>query len=168
MRFILFRFMLIVALQLLIEGHLVKPAAAFRRNNDVCPCALGFKNRILIRNIETRLMDNINGINEENVQAIVDALPSAPAVTLPVVQENQRQGKIYKSYQDFVSYIMKTPIWRDYSLSLRIKPVVTKAFSSMIGYFLCDLLAQLIFRKVIIISIPSLTSIHYINNYMLG
>ena len=71
--------------------------------------------------------------------------------SVPVNSEErymQNQGRIYKTYQELVSYIMKTPLWRDYSLSLTMKPIITKSISSMIGFLVGDILAQLILRKV--------------------
>lgn len=80
---------------------------------------------------------------------IVDATTigqTVPKITEEL--ERQNQGRIYKAYQDLISYIMRTPLWRDYSLSLTMKPIVTKSFSSMIGFFVGDILAQIIFRRV--------------------
>ena len=62
--------------------------------------------------------------------------------------DRNNRGKIYQAYQDIIAVVMKTTLWQDYSSSLTMKPIVTKSFSSMIGFSLGDLIAQLIFSKV--------------------
>ena len=151
-RYLLFYILVVASVQSVINALMVGKPGLYRKAVMAFPCINSMKQRrILGRNTESHLRDNRNEFNAEDIASfIVDSAPTAQSVlNIPIEQENNpRQGKIYKSYQDFVSYIMKTPLWRDYSLSLTMKPVVTKSFSSMIGYFLGDIFAQLIFRKV--------------------
>lgn len=146
-------FALILGLQSLIAAFNLKPAVPFQRISALYPSTIVNclkEKRTGGRNVDSFLLNTFNEISEETSSSyIVDAPPTAQSATnTPLEQGKYRQGRIYKSYQDLVSYLMKTPLWREYSLSLTMKPVVTKAFSSTIGYFLGDILAQLIFRKV--------------------
>ena len=57
--------------------------------------------------------------------------------------------KAIQYLQVIATIVSESPIWRKYSNSLSIKPVLTKSFSSMLGFLVGDLLAQMITRKVI-------------------
>ena len=96
------------------------------------------------------LPENTNDFEKEKLSSLlIDSTTVVQSVSVnPEEQFMQNQGRIYKTYQELVSYIMKTPLWRDYSLSLTMKPIITKSISSMTGFFVGDILAQLILRKV--------------------
>ena len=97
-----------------------------------------------------RLPESANDFEKDKLSSLlIDSTTVVQSVSVnPEEQSIQNQGRIYKTYQELVSYIMKTPLWRDYSLSLAMKPIITKSISSMIGFFVGDILAQLILRKV--------------------
>lgn len=87
--------------------------------------------------------------NDEIESTIVDASTIFLSDTDNLGElDNERQEKLYKTYQEFLSQIMQTSLWRRYSTSLNMKSMVIKSFYSMIGFFLGDLLAQIIFTKV--------------------
>ena len=150
--------LVILALRCLVTAYLIKPASSLQRTLTLFPpsslnCLK--EKRTSGRNGKSLLYNNFNNISEEDISSSILEVPLAAqsASNIPLEQGNYRQGRIYKLYQYFISCIMNTSIWREYSLSLSMKPLVTKAFSSMIGYFLGDILAQVIFRKVSNLSI---------------
>ena len=149
-----FHLLVFLTLHCLITAYIIKPPSSFQRTLVLFPTSSFNRlkeKRTWGRNGKSLIYNNFNKMSEEDISSSILDVPSAPqsaASNIPLEQGNYRQGKIYKSYQYFISYIMNTSLWREYSLSLSMKPVVTKAFSSMIGYFLGDILAQVIFRKV--------------------
>jgi hypothetical protein len=56
--------------------------------------------------------------------------------------------RILRYLQIFSTIISESPVWRKYSTNLSVKPVLTKSFSSMIGFCIGDMIAQIISRKV--------------------
>jgi hypothetical protein len=152
-RFVIFRLLLIAGINCSICAFLVNQQHAHRKPFGIYP----IKSQQLQRGERwhgsrlSQLSDSTNerGKDIADSQFIVDA--TTIGRTVPKITEEldrQNQGRIYKAYQDLISYIMRTPLWRDYSLSLTMKPIVTKSFSSMIGFFVGDILAQIIFRRV--------------------
>jgi hypothetical protein len=86
--------------------------------------------------------------NDEIASRIVDTSTMFLADTgNPDELDNERQAKMYISYQELLTQIMQTSLWRSYSTSLNMKSIVMKSFYSMMGFFLGDLLAQF-FTKV--------------------
>lgn len=152
-RFILFQLLLIAGVNCLICAFLVNQQHAHRKAFGIYPikCQQLQKGGRWHGSRVFQLSDggNERGKDITDSSFIVDATTigqTVPKITEEL--ERQNQGRIYKAYQDLISYIMRTPLWRDYSLSLTMKPIVTKSFSSMIGFFVGDILAQIIFRRV--------------------
>ena len=88
------------------------------------------------------------GKDVSNTRASGAAAMSQAVVSNSNEGDRNNRGKIYQAYQDIIAVVMKTTLWQDYSSSLTMKPVLTKSFSSMIGFSLGDIIAQLIFSKV--------------------
>lgn len=169
-QFVIFRLLLIAGVNCLICAFLVNQQHTHRKAFGIYP----------IRGQQLRKGDRWNGggvfqladVSNERGKDITDSqfIVDATTVgqTVPKITdelERQNQGRIYRTYQDLISYIMRTPLWRDYSVSLTMKPIVTKSFSSMIGFFVGDILAQIIFRRVSYCSRPqcsSFTNIKYV------
>ena len=57
--------------------------------------------------------------------------------------------KAIRYLQLIATIVSESAIWRKYSSNLSVKPVLTKSFSSMLGFLVGDLIAQMITRKVI-------------------
>jgi hypothetical protein len=152
-RFVFFRLLLLTGINCLISAFLVNQQHGYRKAFGIYSIKSqqlrsgGRRHGIRL----SQLSDSANDRGKDITDAsfIVDA--ATIGQTVPKITEEldrQNQGRIYKAYQDLISYIMRTPLWRDYSLSLTMKPIVTKSFSSMIGFFVGDILAQIIFRRV--------------------
>lgn len=88
------------------------------------------------------------GKDVSNPRASDEAAMSQAVVSNSNEGDRNNRGKIYQACQYIIAVVMKTTLWQDYSSSLTMKPVVTKSFSSMIGFSLGDIIAQLIFSKV--------------------
>ena len=153
-RFVLFRLLLVTGINCLICAFLVSQQYAHRKAFGIHPIKTHQLQKGGPRWQGSRGFQLSDSINERakdfaDSSLIVDATTIGQTVLKPSEElERQNQGRIYKTYQDLISYIMRTPLWRDYSLSLTMKPIVTKSFSSMIGFFVGDILAQIIFRRV--------------------
>lgn len=150
-RYIVLRTLLLIGLSTLIGAFHVRQRQSF---TNLATCLKRSRARRTIYHFERektfRLRESTNDFDKDKVSSLfIESTTAVQSVNVnPEEQYMQNQGRIYKTYQELVSYIMKTPLWRDYSLSLTMKPIITKSISSMIGFFVGDILAQLILRKV--------------------
>lgn len=151
-RYVVLRTLLLIGLSTLIGAFHLRQRQSFTKIFSTC--LKGSRARITTHHFERektfRLRESTNDFDKDKVSSLfIESTTAVQSVNVnPEEQYMQNQGRIYKTYQELVSYIMKTPLWRDYSLSLTMKPIITKSISSMIGFFVGDILAQLILRKV--------------------
>ena len=151
-RYVALRALLFIGMTSIIRAYLMRQRQPYIEIFTVYPNkyrSWGQINRFDLKKT-FRLPESANDFEKDKLSSLsIDSTTVVQSVSVnPEERFIQNQGRIYKTYQELVSYIMKTPLWRDYSLSLAMKPIITKSISSMIGFFVGDILAQLILRKV--------------------
>ena len=97
---------------------------------------------------EDNAVDNNNVVikREETSSMVTQSESNSGNTEIPAFVQ-----KVIRYLQLIATIISESPIWRKYNSSLSIKPVLTKSFSSMLGFLIGDFIAQMITRKVIFI-----------------
>lgn len=95
------------------------------------------------------------GISGETIRETDDASSSQVATQQQndfidgiTTEPNIMVQRVLRYLQLFSTVISESPVWRRYSTNLSVKPVLTKSFSSMVGFCIGDMIAQILSRKV--------------------
>lgn len=131
----------------LINGLLMKRTII----RGILPPPVCFKFKTEVRS-HMQLFNNVdeNDNNDNNMEDMASFMLSSPAIVdFATEQENQKQPISFSTYQNVMAQTIGNPIWNSYIVSLTKKPIITKAFYSMVGFLLGDVIAQFLFNKVI-------------------